>query len=56
MSVEEPAKPFTIRISAALRARIEKVIDRKRDPYAPTKTQIGLRGLELALKEREKAK
>jgi len=44
----------TIRIPDSQAARLEKATDRSKDPYAPSITQILLRGLELALKEVER--
>lgn len=41
-------------ISTELAGRLSKAADRKRDPYAPTVSQIIVRGIELALSELEK--
>lgn len=47
-------KMATIRIPEIQAKRLAKIVDRRRDPLAPTITQILLRGLELSLKEVER--
>jgi hypothetical protein len=42
------------RINGELATRLQKATDRRRDPYAPTATQVIIRGLELALAEMER--
>lgn len=44
-------KTVTVRIPGELAGRLKKATD---GPYAPTTTQVMVRGLELALKEIEK--
>jgi len=44
-----------VRIPAELRHRLEAATDRSADPYAPTITQVAIRGIELALAERQTA-
>ena len=44
-----------VRIPTALRLRLEAATDRSADPYAPTITQVAIRGIELALAERQTA-
>ena len=50
-------KPAThhlgVRVPAEMRDRLSAVTDRDADPYAPTVTQIVVRGIELALAERQ---
>ncbi len=46
-------KTVTVRLSPELAARLKKALDQA-GPYAPTITQVMLRGLELALKEIER--
>ena len=46
--------PATFRITDELAKRLEKATDKRRFPYAPTKTQLFLRGLELSLREVER--
>jgi len=45
---------ITARVPEALAKRLEKAISVKSNPFAPTRTAIILRGLELALKEVER--
>lgn len=40
-----------VRISAEVKAALDRVTDRERDPYAPTVTQIVERGILLAVQE-----
>lgn len=49
-------KPVTARIDEDLVNRLEKATDRSKDPYAPSKSQIIERGIELALRELERRK
>ena len=44
---------ITFRLESELKARLDRVTDRDRDDYAPTKTQVLQHGLELALRELE---
>lgn len=44
---------MTLRIPEATAKRLVRATDKAKDPYAPTKTSILLRGLQLALKEME---
>lgn len=44
------------RLPDELYARLEKATDKSKNPYAPSKTSIIERGVELALKELEKRK
>lgn len=46
----------TFRIGPEMKARIDKACDRDRNPYAPSKTRLLERGIELALKEIERKK
>lgn len=43
-----------VRIPLELRDRLCAATDRATDPYAPTITQVVVRGIELALAERER--
>lgn len=45
---------ITVRINNSLLERIEQATDRGKNPFAPTKSQLVVRGLDLALKEYEK--
>jgi predicted transcriptional regulator len=47
---------YSIRIRDELAEKLERATDRSRNPYAPTKTAVFERGLELALKELERRK
>ena len=47
---------FTIRVPKALAERVERACDRTKNPYAPTRTRLFLRGVELSLTELQKAK
>ena len=47
-------RSLTVRIPPELEARLAKATDRKKNPYAPSITQVVVRGLELALKELER--
>ncbi len=49
-------KVITARISNELLARLKKASDKRKNPYAPTITQIIERGLDLALSELETKK
>ncbi len=51
-----PRKMVTFRIDSELKSRLDRISAQKRDVYAPTKTQIFERGLELALRELEAKK
>ena len=42
------------RIKGSLKVRLRLATDRTKTPYAPTRTQVVLRGIELALDELEK--
>lgn len=44
----------TFRIDPAMKARLDKACDRDRNPYAPSKTRLLERGIELALREMER--
>ncbi len=48
------SRTITARIPDDLAKRLDRVVNRSKDPYAPQITQIILRGLELALKEAER--
>jgi predicted transcriptional regulator len=49
-------RQITVRLDEELLARLDKVTDAGRNPYAPSKRQVIERGLELALRELEKRK
>lgn len=55
MAAEESVV-LAFRVPKSLMSRIEKVCDRAKNPFAPSKARIGQRGVELALKELERAK
>lgn len=44
-------KQITVRIGVELLAKLQKACDKSRSPYAPTKTAVIERGIELALRE-----
>lgn len=46
----------TFRIDPAMKARLDKACDRGCNPYAPSKTRLLERGIELALREMETKK
>lgn len=46
-------KNVTIRVPSTILARLLKATNKAKNPYAPSVTQILLRGTELALKEVE---
>lgn len=54
MMIDNTKVPVSLRIDRNLMDRIGKAVDRTRNPYAPTMTQIIERGIELALRELEK--
>jgi len=43
--------PFTLRLDSSVMERLTSAADRLKNPYAPNKTQIVERGIELALQE-----
>jgi predicted DNA binding CopG/RHH family protein len=47
-------KPVSIRLPDDLIEAIAKATDKRRDPYAPSITQVIERGVRLALKELER--
>ena len=47
-------KRISIRVPAIVAKRLERVTSKNLDPYGPTITQVVLRGIELALREKEK--
>jgi predicted transcriptional regulator len=48
-----PKKMVTFRLDSELKSRLDRITAQKRDVYAPTKTQIIERGIDLALRELE---
>jgi hypothetical protein len=47
-------KRISIRVPAAVAKRLDKITNKNLDPYGPTITQVVLRGIELALREKER--
>lgn len=45
----------TFRISKELKRRLDRACDRDHNPYAPSKTRLIERGIELALREVERS-
>ena len=45
---------ITARIPDEMAKRLDRLVNRDKDPYAPQITQIILRGLELAMREAER--
>lgn len=52
--IDDAKVPVSLRIDRNLMDRLDRAVNRSRNPYAPTKTQIVERGIELALRELEK--
>lgn len=52
--IDDTKVPLSLRIDRELLDKLERAVDRSKNPYAPSKTQIIERGIELALRELEK--
>lgn len=50
------AATLYVNLPEELDRELKRATDKTKDAYAPTKTQLAIRGLELALKELEKRK
>ena len=53
-NAEKDDELVAARIEGDLRGRLRKATDRAKNRYAPTRSQIVIRGIELALAELEK--